>query len=177
METFDFLKAVSLNAVLYYADYLSLYYTYTPITDQCKYFIVYGTPINAAYMDGGSPIYDEDNKYFKQALEELHKIQSKTGRSGMISFIQNICNVFARGCVNGNQMLDCILYYKTKREKREAYNKYSNYISNIQYDLQCEEDGEQTIIKCSKYVKHADNKSNYDDCEKINRIFKGPIDD
>ena len=74
-------------------------------------------------------------------------------------------------------MLDCILYYKTKREKREAYNKYNDYISNIQYDLQCENDGEQTTIKCSKYVKHVDNKSNYDDCEKINRIFKGSIDD
>lgn len=50
MGDFDFLKAVSLNAVLYYADYLSLYHTYTPITDTCKYFIIYGTPVNAAYL-------------------------------------------------------------------------------------------------------------------------------
>ena len=63
MGTFDFLKAVSLNAVLYYADYLSLYYTSIPVTDTCKYFIIYGTPVNAAYMDGHSPIYDENNQY------------------------------------------------------------------------------------------------------------------
>lgn len=177
MGTFDFLKAVSLNAVLYYADYLSLYHTSLPVTDTCKYFIIYGAPINAAYINGGSPIYNEENQYYKQAIEELHKIQEKTGRSGMISFLQNICNVFARGCVSGMQMLDCILYYKTKREKREARNKYNEYMSNIQYDLQYNEDGELTTAKCTKYVKHAGIKPNYDDCEKINRIFKGPLDD
>lgn len=177
MGNFNFLKAVSLNAVLYYADYLSLYHTYTPITDTCKYFIIFGAPINAAYITGGSPIYDENNQYFKQALKELCKIQEKAGRSGMISFLQNVCNIFARGCVSGKQLLECIIYYKTKREKREAWAKYNEYMSNIQYDLQYVEDGETTTINSSKYVKHIDIKSNYDDCEKINRIFKGSEND
>ena len=172
MESFNFLKAVSLNAVLYYADYLSLYHTYTPITDTCKYFIVYGTPINAAYISGGSPVYDENNQYFKQALDELCSIQEKTGRTGMISFLQNICNIFARGCINGSQLLECIIYYKTKREKKEARNKYNEHMSNIRYDLQYVEDGELVTTNCSKYVKHMSIKPNYNDCEKIDRLFK-----
>ena len=95
----------------------------------------------------------------------------------MISFLQNLCNVFARGCVNGEQMLDCILYYKSKREKKDARAKYKNYISNIRYELQREEDGELYTVECTKYVKHNGIKPNYDDCEKINRLFKGSLDD
>lgn len=177
MGDFDFLKAVSLNAVLYYADYLSLYHTYTPITDTCKYFIIYGTPVNAAYLGGNSPVYDEDNIYYKQALDELRKVQQKTGRSGLITFLQNICNVFARGCVNGEQMLDCILYYKTKREKRDAKAKYNEYMNNRLYELKQIVDGESQTTTCNKYVKHTSIKLNYNDCEKINRLFKGSEDD
>ena len=176
MGDFDFLKAVSLNAVLYYADYLSLYHTYTPITDTCKYFIIYGTPVNAAYLDGNSPVYDEDNIYYKQALDELRKVQQKTGRSGLITFLQNICKVFARGCVNGEQMLDCILYYKTKREKRDARAKYNEYMNSRLYKLEQIVDGEPQTITCNKYVKHTSIKLNYNDCEKINRLFKGSED-
>lgn len=128
-------------------------------------------------MGGGSPVYDENNEYYKQALQELYQIQSKTGRSGMISFLQNICNIFPRGCVSGSQILDCVVYYKTKREKREAKIKYNNYMSNIQYEINHEEDGDPCTTICTKYVRHTGIKPNYDDCEKINRIFKGSVDD
>ena len=65
MGTFDFLKAVSLNAVLYYADYLSLYYTSIPVTDTCKYFFIHGVPMNSCYIAGVEPFYDPENQYFK----------------------------------------------------------------------------------------------------------------
>ena len=40
-----------------------------------------------------------------------------------------------------------------------------------------EEDGELYTVECTKYVKHNGIKPNYDDCEKINRLFKGSLDD
>lgn len=85
--------------------------------------------------------------------------------------------MFARGCVNGEQMLDCILYYKTKREKRDARAKYNEYMNNRLYELKQIVDGEPQTTICNKYVKHTSIKLNYNDCEKINRLFKGSEDD
>ena len=52
------------NYVLFYADYLSLQKTYTPITDTCKYYYILDCPINTAYIVNLEPVYDENNKYY-----------------------------------------------------------------------------------------------------------------
>lgn len=44
------INLIELNIILYYADYLSLVETSTTVTDNCKYYVVYGTPMNAAYI-------------------------------------------------------------------------------------------------------------------------------
>ena len=58
---------IELNAILFYADYMSLRDTSIPVTDNCKYFFVFGCPINAAYILDLEPIYDHENKYLLEA--------------------------------------------------------------------------------------------------------------
>ena len=60
---------VQLNAVLYYADFLSLKEVSKPVTDNCKYYFIYNFPMNAAYLVDNEPMYSTDNKYFKQELQ------------------------------------------------------------------------------------------------------------
>lgn len=38
------------NAILYYADYLRLKEESKTVTDNCKYYFIYGSPINSAYL-------------------------------------------------------------------------------------------------------------------------------
>jgi hypothetical protein len=52
---------IELNAILYYADFLSLKHTNHPVTDNCKYFFIHGCPINSAYIIDLEPEYDPDN--------------------------------------------------------------------------------------------------------------------
>lgn len=48
-----------LNAILYYADFLSLKSESIPVTDNCKYFFIHGCPINSAYIVDLEPEYDK----------------------------------------------------------------------------------------------------------------------
>lgn len=61
---------IELNAILFYADYLSLRATSTPVTDNCKYFFIYRCPINSAFIAGVAPVYDVSNPYYKQSYAE-----------------------------------------------------------------------------------------------------------
>lgn len=172
----NILDLLNLNAVLYYADYLSLHDIFIPVTDTCKYYIVYGMPINAAYIAGNTPVYNTTNKYYEQALSELYDIQKKLGQEGVSSFLRNLCNVFAVGNVNGIQMLNCILFYEDKRIKRRARHTYKEYMENIRY-TQHIDDEDVGDIQCTKYVTHTNIKPDYNEAEKINRLFEGPKND
>lgn len=55
------------NAILYYADYLRLKEESKTVTDNCKYYFIYGSPINSAYLVDLQPFYDENDKYYIQA--------------------------------------------------------------------------------------------------------------
>lgn len=61
------MSTVELNCILYYADFLSLKHECKPVTDNCKYFFVFGVPKNAAFIVGCEPVYDTENPYFIQA--------------------------------------------------------------------------------------------------------------
>ena len=52
---------IELNAILYYADFLSLQHENYPVTDNCKYFFIHGCPINSAFIVDLEPEYDPDN--------------------------------------------------------------------------------------------------------------------
>lgn len=55
---------IELNAILYYADFLSLQAISVPVTDNCKYFYIHKVPINSCYILDLEPIFDENNTYF-----------------------------------------------------------------------------------------------------------------
>lgn len=48
---------IELNAILYYADFLSLKHACHPVTDNCKYFFIHGCPMNSAYIVDMEPEY------------------------------------------------------------------------------------------------------------------------
>ncbi len=88
------------NIILYYADFLSLKEESITVTDNCKYYFIYGAPINSAYLVDLQPFYDENNKYYIQSYEECSKIQDKFGLEGVLSYVRDICNLAALGCIN-----------------------------------------------------------------------------
>lgn len=145
--------------VLFYADYLSLRETYTPVTDNCKYYYIMGIPINCTKMVNSEPVYDVQNKYYIQAYQELTQIRNKVGLQALATFIRDLCNVFALGCINGEQMLKCILCYDSSKLRKKAINKYKQHMKDIQYDhIIKNDDGENISEPCSKYVYHVDQR-------------------
>ena len=99
---------IELNAILFYADYMSLRDEHHPVTDNCKYFYVHGAPINSAFILNLEPEYDETNPYFVQAYTEYTIIRDKYGDEGVDSFIDDICAIRACGSVDAIQMLNRI---------------------------------------------------------------------
>lgn len=145
--------------VLFYADYLSLRETYTPITDNCKYYYIMGMPINCTKMVNSEPVYDVQNQYYVQAYQELTQIRNKVGLQALATFIRDLCNVFALGCINGEQMLKCILCYDSSKLRRKAINKYKQHMKDIQYNhIVKNDDGENISEPCTKYVYHVDQR-------------------
>lgn len=105
---------IELNAILYYADFLSLKEVNHPVTDNCKYFFIHGAPINSLYILNLEPVYDEENPYFQQARAEYTIIRDKFGEEGVESFIEDICSIKACGSVDAERMLRCIHQYSNK---------------------------------------------------------------
>ena len=168
------LNKVEQNAILYYADFISLQECGLPVTDNCKYFFVYGTPINAACVVDNKPFYDENNKYIKRSIEEYINIRNKFGNDGVLSFVNNICNISACGCVSGKDMLRCIFRYGMKKEKHDAIEKYEKYMKNLKYSHKVKnEEGGSKRVYCSKYVAHLE-QSNKIDTEPC--LHEGEID-
>lgn len=99
------MNQIELNCILYYADFLSLKHECTTVTDNCKYFFVFGAPKNAAFIVGCSPVYDTENPYFVQAKQEYELLKQSDGDEGAISFIDDIAMLRASGSVDAYKML------------------------------------------------------------------------
>lgn len=148
---------IELNAILFYADFLSLKETSQPVTDNCKYFYIYGAPINSCYILDLEPIYDEDNIYFKQAKTEYEIIKNKYGDEGVETFIDDICCIKACGSVDAIRMLKCIHQYSTKKERKQAFTAYENYKNSQNYKLiTINGEGNPEQKTCSSYVYHVE---------------------
>ena len=148
---------IEFNAILYYADFLSLKHESQPVTDNCKYFFVYQTPINSAYILGLQPIYDENNKYLIQAYEDYMNIKNKFSDDAVMSFIDDICSLKACGQVDAERMLKHIHMYSTKIERKQAFKQYNLWKNNIKYSHKIvNEDGNIEKRDCTKYFKHAE---------------------
>ena len=106
---------IELNAILYYADFLSLKDVSQPVTDNCKYFFVHGVPVNSLYIIDLEPVYDKNNQYFQQDKDEYEMIKNKFGEEGVESFIEDVCSIRACGSVDAERMLKCIHQYSSKK--------------------------------------------------------------
>lgn len=148
---------IELNAILYYADFLSLKAISQPVTDNCKYFFIHNVPINSLYIIDMEPIYDEENPYFQQAWQEYQIIRDKFGEDGVESFIEDICSIRACGSVDAERMLKCIHQYSSRMERRQAFNTYYTWAENQTYKHEIkDEDGNPKETSCTKYFKHAE---------------------
>lgn len=148
---------IELNAILYYADFLSLKAVNKPVTDNCKYFFIHGVPMNSLYILDLEPIYDQQNEYFKQAKVEYETIKSKFGDEGVESFIEDICSIRACGSVDAERMLKCIHQYSNKRERKQAFNAYYDWKKSKTYThIIINEDGDPQEKQCSSYVYHVE---------------------
>ena len=148
---------VELNAILYYADFLSLKAESKPVTDNCKYFFVHGAPINALFILDLEPEYDRENPYLIQAYQEYQVLEDKYDEEGALSFIDDICSLKACGAVDAEQMLKCIHQYSTKYERKMAFSAYRNWKKEQVYThVTLNENGDPQRTECTQYVKHAE---------------------
>lgn len=146
-----------ISAILYYADFLSLQHANKPVTDSCKYFYIHGVPMNIAYIVGHEPVYDIDNQWVKKSFEEYTMLRSKYGEEGVLSFINNLCNLGVAGAVNSNQMMKYIHRYDDADQRKEAFKAYKKNKANKVYTHMTRNDeGDLVEEECSKYVAHAE---------------------
>lgn len=146
---------IELNAILYYADFLSLQRESHPVTDNCKYFFIHGFPMNSAYILDLEPEYDPDNKYIAQAMAEYQTIQDKFDSEAVMSFIDDICSIKACGSVDAEQMLKCIHQFSTKYERKQAFTAYRKWKKEQIYShITLNENGDPQETPCTRYVKH-----------------------
>ena len=148
---------IELNAILYYADLLSLKETSIPVTDNCKWYFIHNTPMNSACIVNLMPTYDENNKYFIQAKEDYYRLKEKFLDDGVESIVGHICNLDALGCINAEQMLKCIHQYSSRRERAQSFSKYYNWKNNQIFTHETiNENGDVVEQECTKYVLHAE---------------------
>ena len=151
------MNEAELSAILFYADFLSLKAVSRPVTDNCKYFYVYGIPMNSAFILNMQPEFDEQDEYYKQALAEYTIIRDKYGEEGLQSFIDDICSIRACGCVDAERMLKCIHQYSGKKERKQSFDTYNNWKKQYIFShLTINENGDPQEKECSKYVYHAE---------------------
>ena len=145
------------NAILFYADYLSLKALSQPVTDNCKYFFIYGYPINAACLLNLEPVYDPDNKYILESYNTFNLIRDQYDDDAAMSFINDICFIRACGMVDAERMLKQIHMFSTKQERKQAFNEYKTWKNNLRYTHQVFDDnGNPQQQQCTKYFKHAE---------------------
>lgn len=147
-----------LSAILFYGDFLSLKNISKPLTESCKYFYIHGVPMNISLILNQKPIYDMDNMYFKQALEQYTILKNKYGEDGVLTFIDNICNLGVAGSVNAIQMLKYIHRYDDKDQRDTAFGIYKHNRKNKKYTHKVRNnDGDIVEEECSKYINHYEN--------------------
>lgn len=151
------INLIELNVILYYADFLSLRDISIPVTDNCKYYFIYGAPMNSAYIVDLKPFYDTENKYYIEAYTEYTTLKDKFGEDAVLSFVDKICNLAALGTVNAEQMLQCIHQYSSKQDKKNAYRAYFKWKNNQKYTHQITDDnGDTQTEECTRFVAHVD---------------------
>lgn len=157
------MNIIQQSVVLYYADFLSLQQESIPVTDNCKYYYIHNVPINSAYIVDREPFYEEDNEYYKKSLEEYNKLKDKFDEEGVNSFVQNICNLSAMGCIDAELMLRHIHQYSSKETRKKALTTLKNWKNNQTYShLTINDDGTPKRVECTRYIARYEQGTQYD---------------
>ena len=99
--------------------------------------------------------------YFKQALEQYTILKNKYGEDGVLTFIDNICNLGVAGSVNAIQMLKYIHRYDDKDQRDTAFWIYKHNRKNKKYTHKVRNnDGDIVEEECSKYINHYERNIN-----------------
>ena len=56
-----------------------------------------------------------------KALEDLNVVKNKYCDAGIVSFLEDICMLRARGVVDAEQMLKYIHQYSSRQERKQAF--------------------------------------------------------
>lgn len=145
------------SAILFYADFLAMKYRNTPVTDNCKYFFIYGVPVHIAYIVKQTPHYNIEDQYYIESYDTYTKLDQEFGEEGALSFLEDICNLKSCGTVNALTMLKYHYQFNTKRQRNQAYKKYFEWLKNKQYYiLDFDENGNEIKVNCTKYIYHID---------------------
>lgn len=154
------LNIVEQNAILYYADFLSLRQCSKTVTDNCKYFFIKGAPMNSLYLLDMKPHYNNTNIYLAQAYDEYMLLRDKFDVSGVQSFIEDICSLKAKGCIDSVDMMKQIHLYDTTHERRKAFREYYKHRSSYEYTHTINnEDGKRLEVPCTRYFAHAEERA------------------
>ena len=157
------LSFIEQNIILYYADFLSLKHSSTHVTDNCKYYYIYSSPINLAYLVDSEPFYDENNPYYQQAYQEYMMLKNKVDQEGVASFVEKICNLAVMGCVDAELMLKQIHQFSNKSERSTAMKDYHNWISTQHYThLTTNDQGDVVRTECTRYIAHYEQHTKAD---------------
>lgn len=151
------LNFVEQNAILFYADYLSLRQKSRPVTDNCKYYYIYGAPINLAFLEHSEPFYSKNNKFYIEANKDYQLIKDKFGEDGVLNFVNSICNFQACGNIDAKLMLKQIHQFSTKAVRKTALKDYSRWKSTQHYShIILNENGDPERKGCTMYIAHAE---------------------
>lgn len=156
----DNMNKFELSAILYYADFLSMQQKSVPVTDTCKYFYIHKIPMNISYIAGVDPVYDKHSPYVVQATETYKILKKQFGEDGILSFLDNICNLGVSGCVTGESMLKHTHRDSDRYIRSKAYKKYNEFKQNQSYHYVTQGEHGPETKECTKYVAHVQAKIN-----------------
>lgn len=144
------------NLILYYADYISLQHENIPVTDSCKYFFIKGSPYNIEYIVTHDIEVDFDNKYVREAYNNLRMLSNCFTKNAAAKFLSDLCEIQACGVVDAERMIQYIYQYD-RDLKHKAFKKYNKYIKSKKYThIVSDEDGNKIEKECTKYIAHAE---------------------
>ena len=116
--------------------------------------------MNISYIAGVDPMYDKHNPYVVQATEAYKILKKQFGEDGILSFLDNICNLGVSGCVTGESMLKHIHRDSDRYIRSKAYRKYNEFKQNQSYHYVTQGEHGPETKECTKYVAHVQAKIN-----------------
>lgn len=156
------MNEIELNAILYYADFLSMKAISQPVSDNCKYFFVHGAPINASYIAKVHLNFDPSNEYYQRALKDYLRIRDRFDDEAAMSFIEDIASLRASGMIDGIRMLKCIHQFSDRFERNKAFQTYRKWKKSQKFThIIKDDDGDPQEEECSKYVYHHEAVSKF----------------